>query len=76
MPTSRWTEDGEAYLSSPLNSRSLNGIEYLMWQLEPKMSVRQINNWTSNGGEGTRYFSHATWTSDYREPEVVQFDDR
>ena len=43
-----------------------------MWQLEPKMSVRQINNWTSNGGEGTRYFSHATWTSDYREPEVVQ----
>jgi hypothetical protein len=47
-----------------------------MWQLEPKMSVRQINNWTSNGGEGTRYFSHATWTSDYREPEVVQFDDR
>jgi hypothetical protein len=47
-----------------------------VWQLKPKVSVRQINSWTLNGGECACYFSHATWTSGYREPEAVQFDDR
>jgi hypothetical protein len=29
MPTSRWIGDGEAWLSSLLNSGSLNGVEHL-----------------------------------------------
>jgi hypothetical protein len=35
------------------------------------VSVRQIDSWTSNGGNCACYLSYATWTAGYREPEAV-----
>jgi len=42
-PTSRWTGDGDACLSSLLNSGSTIGVQY---PARSKVSVRRINTWT------------------------------
>jgi hypothetical protein len=42
-PTSRWTGDGNACLSSLLNSGSTIGVQY---PARSKVSVRRINTWT------------------------------